>query len=283
MTHQLGRRIFFIYVFQAAYIKWMKEIYGKEVTGMNGELHDLCAHTLYANLALQEITAFAPLPENYILDRKYIFSESFGFCTSAEKWFEISVKRGMHAVQLIVPVKSENRSHLGFVNQTRAYLVLFRKNRGPSVLVPFWSFDAKKKGWHVMYRESEWVDKPVSVPMFEDESEELIAVLNEIEALAEDIHETYFAGCFRSAREILEGKKMPEYEPFPDLPEPYGRILAAVSRADLFGAMGSWNDCPPGEAREIGRENDYNRLSDALLKGIRSNLMYAVNSCYREV
>ena len=154
---------------------------------MNGELHGLCAITLHANKALRENTAFAPLPENYILDRKFIFSESFGFCMSAEKWFEVSVKRGMHAVQLIVPVKSRNRSLLGFVNMTRAYLVLFRKDRGPAVLVPYWSFDPENNGWHVIYRENEWVDKSVGVPVFEDETEELISVLGEIEALAEKL------------------------------------------------------------------------------------------------
>ena len=248
---------------------------------MNGELHDLCAITLHANKALRENTAFAPLPENYILDRKFIFSESFGFCMSAEKWFEVSVKRGMHAVQLIVPVKSRNRSLLGFVNMTRAYLVLFRNGRGPSVLVPYWSFDPENNGWHVVYREREWVDKPVGVPVFEDETEELISVLGEIEALAEDIHESFFAECFRKAKEILRGERKPDYEPFGDLPDPYGRIMAAVSLADVFGAMGSWNDSPPFEAKRIGRKEAYERLSDALLKGIRTNLMYAVNSCYR--
>ena len=247
---------------------------------MNGELQDLCDLALSANRALKEKSAFQTETAPYILSRRFIFSEQFGFAGSAEQWFSVSVKRGMHAVNLIVPVKYEKRGHLGFANESRAYLVLYRKDRGPSVLTPFWNYDQQKKGWNITYREREWVDKPVEPPVFADETEAFEAVLKEIEDLAEEIHEPFFASRFSAAGKILTGKTETEHKRMAELPEPYGRILEAVSCSDVFGGMGSWNDCPPFEAREIGRGEDYERLSDELLRCSRACLMYAVNTCY---
>jgi hypothetical protein len=51
----------------------------------------------------------------------------------------------------------------------------------------------------------------------------------------------------------------------------------AASTADVFGAMGSWNDSPPYMADEKGLSSFYNELSDELLKQQRLAIHYAVN------
>ncbi|MBQ7926458.1 MAG: hypothetical protein IJ335_09220 [Lachnospiraceae bacterium] len=61
------------------------------------------------------------------------------------------------------------------------------------------------------------------------------------------------------------------------LPEAYRHIFEAAARADVFGAMGSWNDDPAYMAHEKGLEEEYNRLSDELLKQIRQAVLFAVN------
>lgn len=65
--------------------------------------------------------------------------------------------------------------------------------------------------------------------------------------------------------------------PLPEVPEENLRIFEAASTADVFGAMGSWNDSPPYMAHEIGLDKEYEFLSNKLLKQIRLATLYAIN------
>ena len=246
---------------------------------MNGELYDMCMIALAAGKAWKENSEFKLEGAPYILSRRFVFSEGFGCTENAESWFKTCSKRGAYSIKLMVPLHAKNRFYLGFVNQTGAYLILFRKERGASILRSSWSFDQKRKGWNVLYREEEWASTPIGLPLFQDETADFKAVLKETEDLAHDIQEPFFEARFHDSIEILEGRKNPERKMFPNVPEPYGRILEAASYADVFGAMASWNDSPPYEAKKIGRGNDYERLSEELLKQIRLGILYAVNSC----
>jgi len=248
---------------------------------MNGEIYDLCKLTLHANQALQNGTEFVPLGKDYIAERRFVFSSGFGFAKTPEEWFRVSRRRGLTAVRLLMPVKVKDRGLLGFSNASRAYLALFRSDGTASCVIPNWSFDKEKKAWNVLYRETEWEDAPKTLPVFTDETEAFKSALHEISALAEKIGEPGFAECFESSVKVLEGYPFAEArDVFPELAEPYHRILNAASKADVFGAMGSWNDAPPYEAEKKGLKDEYDRLSDALLRQIRINLMYAVNTCY---
>jgi hypothetical protein len=53
--------------------------------------------------------------------------------------------------------------------------------------------------------------------------------------------------------------------------------LLAADAADVFGAMGSWNDMPRGPAHEKGLDEEYESLSDELLKQVRLATLYAIN------
>ena len=61
------------------------------------------------------------------------------------------------------------------------------------------------------------------------------------------------------------------------LPQERCALFDAADCADVFGAMGSWNDTPPCLAGEKGLSREYDRLSDALLRQIRLAILYAVN------
>ncbi|MBP3854386.1 MAG: hypothetical protein IK990_02070 [Ruminiclostridium sp.] len=62
-----------------------------------------------------------------------------------------------------------------------------------------------------------------------------------------------------------------------ELPEINKRLFRAASLADVFGGMGTWNDNPCAAAKEKGLLEEYNDLSDELLKQIRIAVMFAVN------
>ena len=61
------------------------------------------------------------------------------------------------------------------------------------------------------------------------------------------------------------------------LPSQNLKIFTAANRADVFGAMGSWNDSPPYMAHEKGLDKEYETLSSELLKNIRLAILYSVN------
>ena len=77
---------------------------------------------------------------------------------------------------------------------------------------------------------------------------------------------------------ILDGGEAPASKvPLPNIPEKYLPLFFAADTADVFGAMGSWNDSPPYMAHEKGLEEEYRELSARLLKNIRLAVFYAIN------
>lgn len=90
-----------------------------------------------------------------------------------------------------------------------------------------------------------------------------------------------FAGVFQRALDILGGSSNyidTEYHlPLPEIPEENLYLFEAASTADVFGAMGSWNDSPRYMAHEKGMDKEYEFLSDELLKQVRLAALYAVN------
>ena len=250
---------------------------------MNGEVFDLCVIALSARRALSEHTPFTMQGSKYIAERRFIFCDGYGYTDSAEEWYRISRKRGMSSIRLFLPVSVKDRNHLGFINTSSGFLAVVQENGTVLRMDPEWTWLKSRNAWRVIYRESPMNQPADQLPVFTDQTEQLKNVLTEIRDLALAIKEPFFANCFQDAYDLLDGKDSGNKKGlFSDLPPRCGNILNAVSRADVFGAMGSWNDCPPYESRAIGREEDYERLSAELLHQIRVNLMYAVNSCYSE-
>jgi hypothetical protein len=63
----------------------------------------------------------------------------------------------------------------------------------------------------------------------------------------------------------------------PEIPEDNLHIFEAASTADVFGAMGSWNDSPPYMAHEKGMDKEYELLSSELLKQVRLATLFTIN------
>lgn len=246
---------------------------------MNGEVLDLCELTVLAKQAKKEQREIAQPEQRYIAKRRFIFSQGYGNTESVSAWFRILVKRGMRDLVFMIPTEVKKRSILGFSNTSGGYLLCFRNDETISYFTAEWEFQKEEKLWHVTYREHEWEEAPKSMAEFEDCSDSFRRVLKEIAEFANEIDEPFFGARFEDALEILNGNaaSLNEAKFVSSLPEKYRRIFRAADMADVFGAMGSWNDCPPGHAEALGRRDDYERLSNELLRQIRINLMYAVN------
>lgn len=107
-----------------------------------------------------------------------------------------------------------------------------------------WEFDAVQKGWNILYTEQKWEPLPPGKPL-------------------PDSHGTLQSG--------------PRTIPLPQIPDNRLPLFQAASIADVFGAMGSWNDTPPCMAHEKGMDEEYEALSSELLTQIRLAVLYAVN------
>lgn len=248
---------------------------------MNGEVYELCEIVLHANRALSEAGPIEPLAERYVKERRFVFSQSFGFANSLEQWFEISRKRGLSQIMILLPTRVSQRSILGFANTSQGCAMLFRDDSSISVLSPQWTYLPEERKWRVVYREQEWNKKPFGIPEFIDPRRSFDYALKEIGEFARALNQPYFENVFSSARDILSGK---EEDAFPGSFAGVGKArkcyLNAASKADVFGGMGSWNDTPAGYAKQLGRGKDYERLSDELLKQIRLAVMYGVNHSF---
>ena len=244
----------------------------------------MCRLTAATKSALFGHSEFEYVPIPYENKIEFLFLPNISDCgitdrtaASPKKWYEYLTKKGLRDIKLITATDSSDIRMLGFANSLRGGIVCRFKNGEVTEFYPSWAFDKEKRVWNILYTEGSIPDSP-ELPHFDDNTDEFREVLIEIADLAERIDCKEFARIFDKARDILDGGELPENKlPMPKLPERYLSIFCAADRADVFGAMGSWNDSPPYMAHEKGLDKEYDELSARLLKNIRLAVLYAVN------
>ena len=253
---------------------------------MKGELFQMCRLTAAAKSALFGYSGFEFEPIQYENKIEFLCLSDIGdgsinerTAENPERWYEYLTKKGLREIKLLTATDNKDIRMLGFANSLRGGIVCYFKNGEVTEFYPSWAFDKENRVWNVHYTEElklvYYMDEP---PHFDDNSDELREVLIEISDLAERIDCKEFAGIFDKAREILDGGELPENKlPTPKIPEKNLAMFYAADRADVFGAMGSWNDSPPYMAHEKGLDKEYDELSARLLKNIRLAVLYAVN------
>lgn len=256
--------------------------------GMNGETYQICRLTAEVKRALRENRALSYEPIKYenriefhFLPRKTLLGMRGEAAYDPVSWFEKCKKHGLVDVKMMIPTKVKDRQVLGFANTNRASIITFLKSGEVHYWVAQWEFDSKIRMWNIIYTESEWKDAPAGRPEFGDNTKELLDILEKIEKFAVTIEAGYFAEVFKDAATILRREKElsvnENMAARPPLPESHKYLFDAVSKADVFGAMGSWNDSPSYMAHQKGLEEEYDTLSGELLTQIRLATLYAVN------
>ena len=254
---------------------------------MNGQIYQICCIAAAAKKALKDKSSlsYAPLKyENRIefqfLPEKRLFGTKTHKAEDVTIWYDYCLKKGLRDIKYLAPVAVKDRAILGFSNTTESSLVCFYGKK-VTYFTAQWEFDSVQKMWNILYTEQEWKDAPSEKPHFENNAETFKDVLIKIKDLACRIDCNNFAIVFQKALDILSGSSDytdTEYNlPLPEIPEENLRLFVVASTADVFGAMGSWNDSPPYMAREKGIYNEYESLSDELLKQVRLATLYAIN------
>ena len=195
------------------------------------------------------------------------------------RWIEQCLKFGLKDARLSIPTFAKNRALLGFSGMNVNGIVCrFEDFNG--VFTPDWKYDRDKKAWRVKYVERLWRGMPWDALNARDNSAEFGNVLVQIRDFASKIGYENFAQTFDNALKTLRGEvAVGEYYAvsFAALPQPSLRAFAAAGIADVFGAMGSWDDEPPSMAQEMGLGGEYDRLSDELLAQKNLAILFAIN------
>lgn len=213
---------------------------------------------------------------------KGIIAKSDLWVSEPDKWLYALPDAGIEKLYLIMDtnVNSQKRPTLGFSNSQPVIIMSVYKNGKVTYWSPHWNYNDTIKGWTVEYTENKWRNAPKSKPAFKNNIQDFKNILDRISAFAYDINENRFGDVFKTAYQLLGGA-VPSteyrYADIPDLPQENRLLFNAASLADVFGAMGSWNDSPAGLAAQRGMEEEYETLSDELLKQLRFAVMYAVN------
>lgn len=251
-------------------------------------MYQICCITAAAKKALREKSAilykplkyenkieFQFLPENKLLGTKKYKSEN------VSAWYDYCLKKGLYDLKFLTPVSVNDRGILGFSNTTQSSIVCFYRNGDFTYFSAQWEFDSNKKMWNVLYTENECKDSSLGKLNFEDNTDSFKAILFEIKEFAYKINRDEFAAIFQKAIDILIGHSnyanTANYMMFPEIPKENLRLFDAASTADVFGAMGSWNDTPRYIAHQINMDKEYEFLSNELLKQVRLATLYAIN------
>ena len=195
------------------------------------------------------------------------------------RWIAWCLEFGLKEVGLSLPIRVKDRSFLGF-SSANANGIVCRFEGFDSIFVPQWKYDFDKNGWCVKYVERLWRRMPQDALNARDNSAEFGNVLVQIRDFASKIGCENFAQTFDNALKTLRGEaSVGEYYAvsFAALPQPSLRAFAAAGIADVFGAMGSWDDEPPSMAQEMGLGGEYDRLSDELLAQKNLAILFAIN------
>lgn len=259
---------------------------------MNGETYQLCRLVTEVKMALKEKRdlIYMPEPENFLKIIEFHFmTENTTKANMPEVvydpivWYEKLREQGLADIKLILPTNVEDFNLLGFSNTNRGSMVTFLKGGKVRYWIADWKYETELKKWRVTYKEYEWKDAPDNRPSYADNTTEFVDVLDRISVFADKIGYKNFGDIFRESAAIVRGEKeevLNERQkeiPRPVFPITHKPIFAAAAKADVFGAMGSWNDSPEWSAHNMGLIDEYKSLSSELLAQIRRATMYAVN------
>lgn len=255
---------------------------------MNGQMYQIASIVAAGKRAMQSSDSIRYTPLNYENSIKFDFLPQRGFfkekkyvASDVSAWFERIKKNGVQDIKLLCPYSVKDRQLLGFSNTTESSILCFHKNGEVTFFVADWQFDSERKQWNILYSEHDWPNPPSKKPQFDDNTDSFRKILLEIKAFAAQIECEAFAHIFDSAIGLLDGSN--EYPDkkygleLPQIPQQNLQIFEAASIADVFGAMGSWNDSPPYMAHKKGLDKEYEALSAELFKNIRLAILYAIN------
>ena len=198
--------------------------------------------------------------------------------TAVEHWLAYQQSCGLEEITLWRPLEGEDYRLVGLVGHSSLSMICRYRNGDWAAFVPWWVSHGEGERLSLCFTENHLVSYDIPHDTYHDNTQTFIAVLDEIVAFAENIGFPWFADRYREARDTLTGSyPCASNLSLPCMGETGKRLMNAALSADHFGCMGSWNDSPLIAAAEMGRKEDYDRLSSTLFSELRMAVLYAAN------
>ncbi|ANF97887.1 hypothetical protein [Paenibacillus bovis] len=253
---------------------------------MNGEIHQLLLITSLGNGYLIH-GADASSKELQHTNSIYVTFTDGSQSWQWTDWLEQLRSNGCQRLMMVSGSQPEEKWQTsGFAGGgARAGIITLgaQQNR---IWIPHWESGQFRSSvrWNITYTEQEQELGQPSERAFLPLSEvgkQFRQSLEQIAALAEDIEQSFWKqNFFDPGIAILDGASAPKLA-F-DLPDVYSdearRLLNAVYKTWVFGAMGSWNDEPPYSAHLHDKSEEYERISAQLYAALLQTAQAAVNS-----
>lgn len=204
---------------------------------------------------------------------------------SWESFLDELFKKGIDDIELYLPTKADNRMNLGFTNSSSVCIRVYYKDGNITGFLSDWTYDELLGGWKILYSEHNLTRLKMkeikSKQSYENNELEIISILEKISRFASEIGADEFTKIFDETYRYIKSDRSDEGLTDEELkkyiPQKNFKMYEAANMADVFGAMGSWNDEPAYLAFIKKRKQEYEELSDELLKQIRLALLYAIN------
>lgn len=267
---------------------------------MKGEIFQMCSIITAAKNALKTKTFIQYEPLGYEISTVFRFlpekeGEKGEVVEGVDAWYARCAYNGLEDIKYMAPPVVKDRRILGFINTANNVILCFFPNDVIKIWIPHWVQNKEKRGWNILYQETLWEKHPAGKPSYQDNTAEFKQALTDIAQFAREIGYPGWAEVFEKSIAMLEGgfdytaddeamrEKLKQLgRPMPvkkhlDLPPHNRDMFEAAANADVFGAMGSWNDSPAYSAKEEGREKEYHELSNRLYAQLVMATTYAVN------
>ena len=189
-----------------------------------------------------------------------------------EAWLQALAERGMEDMLLLMQDSVEDIGALAQFNRLPCVLLCFYAD-GVTRWNRLWSYQPETGKWVVILQESPIDRPPEEKPRFSDVSQDMATLLAQIRALAQKRECSRFAFAFGAALKSLQA----DFVRGGEMPTVNRRLMKAATDAYVFGGEGSWNDVGQKAAQAKGMTEEYERLTQALFRGIALCMMYAVN------
>lgn len=253
---------------------------------MNGEIQQASGIVISARRSLYKNEDIDFIPDKHVLSIQFVFAPRLFHrritAGSVSDWFNICLQRGLKDIKFVLPSNRAEKHLLGFANTSQCAIICFWEKGRISGFYPTWEFGAEKAGWTIRYLEQSMAqDTMLDNLHFTDRTDEFKRILLDIGRFAKEIEQPYFSDVFHAAyMSLCDTGTIDDANVPQQLSRDLRAIYFAVDKADVFGAMGSWNDSPSWYAEEKGLEREYNELSNQLLDQLRYHLMYVTNECW---
>jgi hypothetical protein len=238
--------------------------------------------TFNTSVIIEENKIFDNCEFRFFIDNEAKVDENY--LSTRKDWFDFLKWNDCRQIYVGFFNSSESFETVGFANGGFPWIIVAEYKNKFEYWCPFWTLkkDEKTKTlWVINFKplKINSVFKPVYLinTSIEDQKQKLYNVLEETSRFANQHKYTkQFITTFKNAIERLEGNDqidfIPTNIPYRSFEKKNRQLLAAATKAFVFGGSGSWNDVG------LETQGDYQYITTSLYDTINNSIVVSINN-----